>query len=269
MPAELTEQPVRPEGSLYQITSELVALMAARDSLVEGFLDSPLLESEKAELLAAMDAQIKAHIAAEVRKVDGIRAYLRNCEAQLQAVKNEMFRLTQYQRAWESRYERVKDFTLAVLREFVQPDSQGRVKLEGATGSLAIHANGGKLALEITQPELVPDEYCRMVGWITAPLWTRMSEALRLPIYGDWRVERVPNNDLIRAALESDCETCGGLGAVALPGCALCQGVDEEPCEACKGKGEHPAPCGACGGDGKTKVPGARFAPRGERLAVK
>jgi hypothetical protein len=254
MPAELTEQPVRPSGSLYQITSELVALMAARDSLVEGFLDSPLLESEKAELLAAMDAQIKAHIAGEVRKVDGIRAYLRNCEAQLQAAKNEILRVTQYQRVWESRHERVKDVTLAVLREFVQPDSQGRVKLEGATGSLAIHANGGKLALEITQPELVPDEFCRMVGWIQADAWDHIVNELRdSELVRASKFERTPANDLIRAALESDCETCAGLGRIAVH--------TEEDLE--------PSLCGACGGDGKTKVPGARFLPRGERLVVK
>lgn len=261
--------------SLYEISPTLVKLMQLRDATAEMQLEDGLTAEDRAAALAGVDQEIKELLIADLRDGKEIHGYLRHSESQLQSSKTEIIRLTRYQRVWERRLAFMEQLAMLLLREFVPPDKKGRIRLEGPTGSLAIVGNGGVLPLVIDQPELVPDEYCRMVGWVTTDLWAEVLKVMsfyeryedRIP-HTQLKLDRVPSNEMIRAALELPCGTCDGLKCI-LQTCPICKGVDEEPCKTCKSKGEIVVACAACGGDGKNRVPGCHFAARGESLRVR
>jgi Gp157 protein len=221
-------------------------------------------EDLKPEDRASIENEVKRYVHQEVKKVDSIRAFIRLCDARIAESTNEILRIALWQNTWKRRLDNIKEITLNVMKEFVPADKDGRIRLEGGTGSLAVQKNGGKQAVQVDQPDMVPDEYCRMEGWITEDAWRRLllaslgsrsnpNNAHPIP-EKDFHFERRPNITLIAEALNQSCETCAGLGQIAVQ-------TEENKLE--------PSLCGACGGDGKARVPGARFAPRSERLVVR
>lgn len=122
-------------------------------------------EAETPEALEAAEAAIKAYAEAEVRKVDGIRRYIRACEAQAEAAKEEASLQSRRAIAWEARAEHLKHFCFEAMQAF---DFR---KLEGRTGAMRIKGNGGKQAVTITNPDLVPDEFRDATITWSLPRW--------------------------------------------------------------------------------------------------
>jgi hypothetical protein len=180
------------------------------------------------------------------RKVDGIAATLRECEARAAIAAEEAKRLAKRAESWLARFQRIKASTLRAMQ------THGVTKLETPTNRLRIQANGGKEPLDVYAPsELAPEllrgtldisgsDYaalCAFLAQFRAP-----SELLPvMPVFN-------PDNDAIRAALKGRvvCPECKGILDVSA-GCKTCE----------NGSGTVPA-----------SVPGARLLPRGEHLRV-
>lgn len=128
--------------SLYEIERELAELLAARE------------EATEPEQCTELENAIRLYVEGQVRKVDGVRAYVRNCEAMAAAAKEEAERQAERARVWTEKGKRFKQFILDVMQAF------GLKKLEGRTGTLTVCSNGGKQPVTITDETLVPDEYC-------------------------------------------------------------------------------------------------------------
>ena len=111
-----------PTGSLCEIADHLQAMF---DTLE--MIDSP-------ELKAEAEAEIARYLEAEVRKVDGINAYLSTCESQQAAAKAEIDRLKVRMSTWESREQRVRDYVHTVMERI------GAKKLEGNTATFTLRA---------------------------------------------------------------------------------------------------------------------------------
>jgi hypothetical protein len=125
----------------------------------------------------------------------------------------------------------------------------GKKRLEGRTGLLRIQGNGGVAPLVIDHPGYIPDEYCVWEGRISFAAYKLIATMILTdPVT---RLERVPNNSLIRAALGEECPRCKGDGIA----------------EADDGRTGYVCP--ECGGAGSKGVQGARLGERGVALHVK
>lgn len=153
--------------SLFDIESGLHELMTAWQ------------EAETPEAVESAETAIRLYAEAEVRKVDGVRRYIKNCDAQAMAAKAEMNYQAQRVRAWEARRDRLKAFVFDVMKSFELK------KLEGQTGALSIRVNGGVQPLVIEDVSQLPSGYF------------------------DIQVARIPAKDKIRAALEHGEEVSG------------------------------------------------------------
>jgi hypothetical protein len=226
--------------SLYQIDAELTQLMQ--------LYDEPDLTQESLE---AIDAQIALYCEREVSKVDGIVAWINQCKFMAQGAKAESERLRDYQKTWEGRGERMKAIVQFIMGK------RGITKLEGRTGVLSLKGNGGKQALTITNPELVPDALCDAHVVMPWGPWKEAGQLVPFILNGytvkDAIVKRVPNLDRIRAELAKNCEQCGGHGDLEWYG-------DDE---------QTRVPCPDCQGTGRRTVPGVTLEPRGSHVEVR
>lgn len=193
-------------------------------------------EAQGQEEIEAAEVAIKEYAQLEVRRVDGIRKYLRFCDTMADAAKADMQAQAQRCRMWEARRDRLKAFVFDTMQSF------NTKKLEGQTGNLRIQANGGKQAVTITNESLVPDEFCVYEGRIPVPLCSPEMRRV-LEVF----MKRLPVPSVISKALEAKCEDCNGDD----------QGVL---------MGEHA--CKSCGGTGKASVAGCRLEARGSSLRV-
>ncbi len=216
--------------SLYDLSTELVRLMDEYDA------------AELSEDRAALEVELKLYAERHLRKVDGIRAYLKHCELMIDGARREIATQKAHEEAWEARRDRLKDLCLEVMLEFKTK------RLDGNTGSLLLKGNGGKQPVTIANPELVPDEFCVYEGVIPAHLWKEL--ATRRSFNGV-RMVRTPRKSLIEAELQKPCETCLGVGSIP------------------RDRPETIATCETCGGSGKRGVPGCTLEPRGVHLEVK
>lgn len=175
--------------SLFQLEAELVELMAFRES-------EDLTPDER----DACDAQITEYLKREIRKVDGIRSYLRHCEVMAAAAKDESERQATRARMWANRADRLKAVCQAVMETF-------KVKrLEGNTGALALKGNGGLAPLVVYDESLVPDELCEYHIRVSSSMWAailRACPALSAPDLSatDFAVERLVVKKAVREAL--------------------------------------------------------------------
>jgi len=218
--------------SLYDLSAELVALMDAWD-------DPETTPEARSEI----ETQLRIYAEQHVRKVDNVRAYLRHCEMMAQYARVEEERQKRNKDVWQARAERLKQVCVAVMQTF-----QAK-RLDGNTGSLLLKGNGGKQPVTITNPDLVPDEFCAVVltipgaeyvrlwPWLVDAGWTLATEA-------DMQKRREPRKSLIEAELQ-------------------------KPCETCEGKEPFIVTCMQCGGSGKRGVSGAYLAERGVHLEVR
>lgn len=199
-------------------------------------------EATTPETLAAAEQAIQAYAQAEVRKVDGIRAYLKACDRQAAAAEDEARLQMQRAKAWIARRDRLKETVYAIMQTF------GTRKIEGSTGTLQIKGNGGLAPLTITDASLVPDELCDATITMPVSVWLEVGITIKPE-------QRVPSNGRIRVALAQACPRCHGL-----PMCRDSQ----------VGHGlQVDWICPACNGSKTASVAGARLESRGEHLEVK
>ncbi len=173
--------------SLWQIEDALVQLVHIREEA----------ETEHDKLVA--DAAIEAYVRAEVRKVDGILAYLRSCQSHAAAALAEAERIAAIGRMWAKREERLKEIVLSVMQQFEVK------RLEGQYGDFIERANPS--SVEITDASLVPDELCQYEGKIGGGLMYHIREVLApFPVTFEaiFRLmERVPMKAKIAAAIKA------------------------------------------------------------------
>jgi len=214
--------------SLFQIETELGELMAYREG-------EELTEEER----ATADGLIRQYVQREIEKVDGVRAYLRHCEVMAGAAKEEARRQTERQRAWQGRYDRLKE-TAQYAMELL-----GRKRLEGRTGSLTVKGNGGRQPVTVTDAAIVPDELCDYTVTIPGPVW----------------LELMDTAESVQRALQPR--------ATRIPRLSAIFEVLAQPCDTCKGTASPLNQCDRCGISGHQGVPGARLEPRGSHLEIR
>jgi hypothetical protein len=182
-----------PDLSLFDIEAGL-------HDLVTAWQKAPDAESQ-----AKAEALIRAFVEAEVRKVDGLRKYVKACEAQAEAAKVESQAQARRATMWTARKDRIKAFVFDVMQSF------NVKKLEGLTGSLQIKGNGGLQPLTISDPSLVPDELCVWQGEISAAAWEVLDQAMDdyPDLANGTRLVRTPNAAAIRAALNENRTVAG------------------------------------------------------------
>lgn len=227
MPNELTEGR---SLSLYEIESELAEIMAARDEAQD--------DAER----AAGDTAIAAYVEAQVKQVDGIRAYIKHAEFMAAGAKTEAETQAKRAKTWMARADRLKSFALDVMQRF------GIKRLEGRTGTLSVAGNGGRQPVTITDETMVPDEFCEYTGTLPAKVWRTLQSVNDEASDHLVRMTRSVRLAAISEALARPCTKCGG---------STVGGFDPN------------AVCERCGGSSQEGVPGARLEARGFHLNVK
>ena len=239
--------------SLYQLESQLSELIEMREQsceslkLAESEGDLPQTIERLNDEVTAIDNAIREYITAEIRKVDGIRAFWRHCELMASAAKEEAEVQTARSKAWKDRLDRLKDMVKLVMETIPFPENKPK-KLEGRTGGLYLKANGGKQAVEIHDESLVPDELTQVSVQMSGIAWKELlALAGAESDYASAKVTRAPWLSLIAERLAQKCTRCAGNGNLIIQGIV----------------------CDECGGSGRQSVPGARFAERGSHVECK
>lgn len=158
----------RPNMSLFGIETQLIELLQFREDLLA---DPELQGAEREESLQATEERIREYVAAEVKKVDGIARYMRECEARARIAKDEAERIKARQRMWESRYEKLKTITESVMIQ------TGQRKLEGQGNTLSLRKCPP--SVEIAQEGLVPPEYRQVTVTMSQALWDEVYEEMK------------------------------------------------------------------------------------------
>lgn len=231
--------------TLWHIEAELADLVNLREQMAEAGED-----------LAPIEQTILEYVGRELRKVDGIRSYLKRAEMMVHAAKNEAKLQNDRANAWQARIDRLKEFCRLTM------EAWGAKRLDGSTGSLLLKGDGGRQAVTITDASLIPEELVTYQGTITDLAWDALRHAIahtRLDLWEQWtslpgvKLERIPHKGRIGERLTRRCPTCEG------------RGIDRIITEM-----SGPAvSCSECGGDGLARVPGARLEPRGNHVEVK
>jgi Siphovirus Gp157 len=149
--------------TLYNIEHELLEVLQLRDEVAS---DPDMTPQEIAESLKAIDQHIAEYVKAEVAKVDGMAAWIRECETRKMAIAEQIDRLERAEDAWGRRVDRLREMVVAVMQE------TGQTKLKGAFSTLRLQKNPP--SVEISQPELVPAEYQRVTVTMPLHVWQRL-----------------------------------------------------------------------------------------------
>jgi hypothetical protein len=199
-----------PSLSLYQIEAELVQLVRYREEVAS---DTEITPQEQQASLDAIDKQITAYVHREVAKVDGIAAYLRECETRAKVLRAEAQRLREQSDAWEDRGNRVEAVTLRVMQQ------TGATLLEGTNSTFKVKKNPP--SVDVAQPELVPAPYLRVAVTMSEDLFARITSHLfgtdkGATLFAELieckRSNPEPMKDAIKAELKQ---------GVGVPGCRL------------------------------------------------
>jgi hypothetical protein len=222
--------------SLFDIEAGWIPLLEARAD-AEDIQDT----AERQAAIESADLALADHVGAEVQKVDGVIGFSRFLEGIITAAKSEVSRQQRRAQIAENVLKQVKANVLFAMQA-------GKSKrIDGTRGALTVKGNGGVAPLIITDESLLPDECCRVQGWMRADAWRKVMEG-GLPPAGSFSFERVPDDGAIRAKLLEPCGRCDG-GLVA-------DGLAMKHCE-------------TCGGSGKQAVPGAYISERGSHVEIR
>ena len=202
--------------SLFVIESALSDLFDARQELIDevAFTDEQIADKQAA--LDQINLAIKQYVVAEVRKVDGIAAYLRELQARQLARDLEIDRLEGLNSADAAAEERIKQICLECLNE----DKQKRY--EGKLGTIRRQNNGGVQPVEVKQPDLVPDTLKRATVTLSLSLWRGVVAFCAEKKYADLSLYSKSVSEPDVAAIRKTLED-----GEAVPGCVL------------KDRGEH------------------------------
>jgi hypothetical protein len=234
-------------ASLYNVESAIVELHLLRDE-AEHEGDS--------QAVAVIDEQITEWAKAELRKVDGVASWIRECEARAQVAKEEADRLRDRAKEWQAKADRVREAALRAMQ-----DHGIKRPLQGTHSTLRLQGNGGLQKLEVFDIEALPDEYKAVVVKIPADMWRELQSYIQkkpsFPVLA-FSVEACTDNIRMDLKQQVICPECNGRpGNIHYTdeetGCS----DDLKPCPRCKGAGTIPA-----------TIPGAKLLPRGQRLVV-
>ncbi len=242
--------------SAYQETLELVEAKIGA-SLGELAYDNS--EGSPTKPLLAERDELKAHlerIGKELStKTDACAGVIRRLDSDIDDIKSEKARLTAKQKAAEKALEWLKSYILSSMQQ------NSLTRLKTPLNTISIVKNGGKQALSVPHPELVPDELCEVSVRMGAGTWKAARKLMADEWYGmdtpklligmDNTLERIPNNEAIRAELEKPCPKCFG-STIGIAGESIQDGA-----------------CSECLGTGKCRISGAKLEPRAERLDVR
>lgn len=225
---------VLPDNSFYgierEVEAEIAELYAYRD------------ECETDEERAAVDKAIREYVnPKEVKKIDGLRSFMKHCRTMIHAAREERELQDARAKAWEARLDWLKQYVLGVA------EALGKKRFDGKTGYLLVKGNGGVQALTITDESLVPDEFCEVTVTMSIQAWQATLSKVKGTFPTRVTEQRCVRSDLVRKALSEPCPGCDGKGKII-------QGTNT---------------CPACGGEGTRRVPGARLESRGVHLEVK
>lgn len=203
------------ELSLYKLEDDLLSLIQMREEIAGSGIadDQTPAGCELLDQLRVIDEQIAEYVKAEIRKVDNIGSLWRHFASMAALAKCEAKRLDAVARNWEARLERLKYVCQVAMESFEWRAGKPRM-LEGKQTKLYLKGNGGKQAVEIQNPDLVPREYARVTMECSGSVWDELTARMG----AQWIKENVgrttvaPSLSLIGEALERD-------GAVA--GCRL------------------------------------------------
>lgn len=201
--------------------------------------------SERERAIEAAELALAAHSSKEVEKADSYIGLIGYLEAAIVTRKAERDRQARTAGVLERILSQVKASAVCAITAV-----PGRTRVDGARGYLLAKKNGSLAPLLVADPAMVPDDLCKLEGWINAGVFARMVELVRRYSKQDnWqpaaKLSRVVDNTAVRAKLAEPCPTCGG--KIFPP----------------------PKVCEACGGSGTAGVPGARLGERGVHLEVK
>lgn len=230
--------------SAYQETLELVlAKLAAFDPLPVEAEEVKQLIQERGELMLHLE-RIGKELAS---KTDACAAVIRRLDSDIEEIKAEQERLTLKRKTATKALDWLKGYIMAVMKQ------NGQTKLKTPLNTISVRGNGGKLALTISHPELVPDEFCHVAVAMPWKLWCKLQHEIGdsgwATDYADkLKWERIPKAEAIRAEIEKLCPFCDG---------------------ECSTDIECTEPCPQCHGTGKSTVEGAKLEPRGEHLEVR
>lgn len=221
---------VTTELSLWHIEDAISQLMDMRE------------EATDPEEIAVIEGELVKYAQQELRKVDNVVGYLKHCAMMEGTAKEEAAAQAERARVWKERAARLKRACQATMETYTGGE---RKKLEGRAGVILLKGNGGRQAVTVSDPEMIPEECCDYVGAIPGPVWLKI--AAHFEELADVKLMRTPRSALIYEALQRKCEVCDGDG----------KGLFSEDA------------CPACGGSGMAGVPGAHLEPRGQHIEIK
>ncbi len=173
--------------SLFHIEQQLADLLALREEMAAAGEDT-----------AACDIEIAEYVRKEVVKVDSVRGYLRHCQVIATEARAEAKRLLDWADSWENRAAYLKGIAQDAMTIL------GKKRLDGKHGYLLLKGNGGKQAVEVTEPSLIPDWFVGVRAAMTLQEWKQLLIEARVSVEeNDYSVEQFPRKDLIGKALES------------------------------------------------------------------
>ncbi len=183
--------------SAYQETLELVEVKLAQPQSIDGIFD---LTDERREIINHLE-----RIGKELStKTDACAGVIRRLDADRDEIIAEIKRLTAKRKAAERASDWLKGYILSTMKQ------TGLQRLKTATNTITVAKNGGRQALTIPYPELVPDDLCwfRMANLshgnyqdLVTALSTSGMITLREVVLQ--YSERIPNNEAIRAKIEA------------------------------------------------------------------
>lgn len=196
--------------SLYSIEIELLDLLRYREDVAS---DPDMSPQEIEASLEAVDNQIREYVSREVKKVDGIAAYLRECETRAEALKAEAKRIAERAKTWGDRHERLKAVTVRVMQQV------GVTRLEGAQNTFKLKKNPA--SVDVAQPNLVPLPYLRRQITMSENLYQRVLDYLRqtakgYPLSAELFECRSTTPEPMKSEIGKELKA-----GVAVPGCKL------------------------------------------------
>jgi hypothetical protein len=232
-----------PSLTLFHIESELYDLIQFRESVET---DPDMSPQDQKESLEAINSQIERYLRAEIAKVDGIAALLREFEARQQIAKDEAKRILERSKMWGERHDRLESMVLDVMLQ------TGQKRLDGRDSTFRLQRNPA--SVDVRQPDLLPTQYKRVEVTMPLNVWEALKNELLIAEDADLRT-------LGRQLHEAKCSDPEAMRSVIL---------EELKCKSCKGSGKvKTEKCSACDGTGATgNIPGVRLVTEKMRLIV-
>lgn len=190
-----------PRLSLFQIEAELLQLIDARQDCMErctaaDAAEDTVTSEECDEELQTITTLIRDYVSREIQKVDGIAKAVKEYTARAKARKQAAEEMAASAARDSETVDRIKEMVLEVMQQF------GEKKLPGRLFTITRQGNGGQQALTISQPDLVPDAFKRVLVSMPLMYWDALVEQ-RPGLTHSATVKAVePNREAIRNQLE-------------------------------------------------------------------